>query len=89
MPELPEVEIVKRSLKNKVNYKKIKKIIINNRNLRFKIKKNFEKILLGRSIINISRFSKNIILTLDNHKHCLVHLGMSGTLHLVDYEKKK
>ena len=88
MPELPEVEIVKRSLKNKVNYKKIKKIIINNRNLRFKIKKNFEKILLGRSIINISRFSKNIILTLDNHKHCLVHLGMSGTLHLVDYEKK-
>ena len=57
MPELPEVEIVKRSLKNKVNYKKIKKIIINNRNLRFKIKKNFEKILLGRSIINISRFS--------------------------------
>ena len=39
MPELPEVEIVKRSLKNKVNYKKIKKIIITNRNLRFKIQK--------------------------------------------------
>ena len=88
MPELPEVEIVKRSLKNKVNYKKIKKIIINNRNLRFKINKNFEKILIGRSIINISRFSKNIILTLDNFKYCLVHLGMSGTLHLVDYQKK-
>ena len=44
MPELPEVEIVKRSLKNKVNYKKIKKIIITNRNLRFKIQKNFEKL---------------------------------------------
>ena len=27
MPELPEVEIVKRSLKNKVNYKKIKKLL--------------------------------------------------------------
>ena len=42
MPELPEVEIVKRSLKNKVNYKRIKKIIISNRNLRFKIEKNFD-----------------------------------------------
>jgi len=31
MPELPEVEIVKRSLKNKVNYKKIKKIIENDK----------------------------------------------------------
>ena len=56
MPELPEVEIVKRSLKNKVNYKKIKKIIISNRNLRFKVQKNFETILEGRSIINVSRF---------------------------------
>ena len=66
MPELPEVEIVKRSLKNKVNYKKIKKIIITNRNLRFKIQKNFENLLEGRSITNVSRFSKYIILTLDN-----------------------
>ena len=89
MPELPEVEIVKRSLKNKVNYKKIKKIIITNRNLRFKIQKNFEKLLEGRSITNVSRFSKYIILTLDNYNYCLVHLGMSGTLHLINYKKKE
>ena len=89
MPELPEVEIVKRSLKNKVNYKKIKKIIISNRNLRFKVQKNFETILEGRSIINVSRFSKYIILTLDNQNYCLIHLGMSGTLHLIDNKKRK
>ena len=89
MPELPEVEIVKRSLKNKVNYKKIKKIIITNRDLRFKIPKNFENLLEGRSIINVSRFSKYIILTLDNLNHCLIHLGMSGTLHLINYKKKE
>ena len=89
MPELPEVEIVKRSLKNKVNYKKIKKIIITNRNLRFKIQKNFEKLLEGSSITNVSRFSKYIILTLDNYNYCLIHLGMSGTLHLVNYKKKE
>ena len=89
MPELPEVEIVKRTLKNKVNYKKIKKIIISNRNLRFKIQKNFENILEGRLIIDVSRFSKYIILTLDNYIYCLIHLGMSGTLHLINYKKKK
>tara|TARA_B100000676_G_scaffold54748_1_gene53877 strand:+ start:137 stop:1000 length:864 start_codon:yes stop_codon:yes gene_type:complete len=88
MPELPEVEIVKRSLKNKVKYKKIKKIIISNRNLRFKIQKNFENLLEGRSIITVSRFSKYIILTLDNYSFCLIHLGMSGTLHLIKYKKK-
>ena len=60
MPELPEVEIVKRSLKNKVNYKKIKKIIISNKNLRFKIQKNFKNQLEGRLIIDVSRFSKYI-----------------------------
>ena len=89
MPELPEVEIVKRSLKNKVNYKKIKKIIITNRDLRFKIQKNFEKLLEGRLITNVSRFSKYIILTLDNNNYCLIHLGMSGTLHLINYKKKE
>ena len=89
MPELPEVEIVKRSLKNKVNYKQIKKIIISNRNLRFKIPKNFENILEGRLITGVSRFSKYIILTLDNYIYCLIHLGMSGTLHLIKYKKKE
>ena len=89
MPELPEVEIVKRSLKNKVNYKKIKKIIISNRNLRFKIQKNFKNTLEGRSIIHVSRFSKYIILTMDNYIYCLIHLGMSGTLHLINHKKKE
>ena len=89
MPELPEVEIVKRSLKNKVNYKKIKKIIINNRNLRFKVQNNFENLLAGRLITRVSRFSKYIILSLDNYSYCLIHLGMSGTLHLIDNKKKE
>ena len=89
MPELPEVEIVKRSLKNKVNYKKIKKIIITNRNLRFKVQKNFEKLLEGRKITNVSRFSKYIIISFDNNNYCLIHLGMSGTLHLIDNKKKE
>ena len=41
MPELPEVEIIKQSLKKKIKFKKIKKVTIRNRNLRFKLQKNF------------------------------------------------
>ena len=89
MPELPEVEIVKRSLKNTVKYKKIKKIIVKNRNLRFKIQRDFEKILEGRIISNVSRFSKYVIIVLDNLKYCLIHLGMTGTLHIVNFKQKK
>ena len=88
MPELPEVEIVKRSLKNKVRYKKIKKVIISNRNLRFKVPKKFENNLKNKSIVKVERFSKYIILILNNKKYCIIHLGMSGTLHLVNYGKK-
>ena len=43
MPELPEVEIVKQSLNKSITVNIIKDILIKNRNLRFKIQKNFEK----------------------------------------------
>ena len=36
MPELPEVEIVRQSLNKKIKQKVVKKVIIRNRNLRFK-----------------------------------------------------
>ena len=38
MPELPEVEIVRKSLDKKIRQKKVKKVIIRNKNLRIKIK---------------------------------------------------
>ena len=46
MPELPEVEIVKKSLKKNVKDKKILDVVITNRNLRFKVEKDFEKMLI-------------------------------------------
>ena len=62
MPELPEVEIVKRSLDQKINYKKIQKVIIKNRNLRFKIPQGFEIFLKNKIIKKVNRFSKYLIL---------------------------
>ena len=42
MPELPEVEVVKQSLDRKIKFQKINKVVVRNRNLRFRIPKNFE-----------------------------------------------
>ena len=88
MPELPEVEIVKQSLDKKIKFKKIKRVIVRNRNLRSKIPKNFEVFLKDKNIEKISRFSKYIILHFANDSFCIIHLGMSGTIHLIKRYKK-
>ena len=89
MPELPEVEIVKQSLKKKIKFKKIKKVIVRNRNLRFKLQNDFENVLKNRFVKEISRISKYLIFELDNQKYCIIHLGMSGTIHLISKKKTK
>ena len=83
MPELPEVEIVKKSLKKNVKDKKILDVIVTNRNLRFKVEKDFEKILKNRKIQNVNRYAKNIILKLNGNIYVIIHLGMTGTFHLI------
>ncbi len=88
MPELPEVEVVRQSLNKKIKQKKVKKVIIRNRNLRFKIPLNFASFLQNQKIIKVDRFSKYLILYLSNQKLCLLHLGMSGTIHIV-YKNRK
>ena len=89
MPELPEVEIVRQSLDKKIKQKKVKKVIIRNRNLRFKVPLNFSKLLENQKIIKVDRFSKYLIFNLSNQSYCILHLGMSGTVHLVDNRKKR
>ena len=79
MPELPEVEIVKQSLTKNIKGKKIIKVSVRNRNLRFKVKSSFEQYLKNKLILNISRFSKYLIIELKNQSFCIIHLGMSGT----------
>ena len=88
MPELPEVEIVKQSLNKKIKQKKVKKVIVRNRNLRFKIPINFTKSIIDQKIIEVKRFSKYLIIHLSNKRYCLLHLGMSGTIHLIDNFRK-
>jgi len=79
MPELPEIEIVRRSLFKMVNKAKITNIKINNKNLRYKIPHRFSKQLIGEKILDISRRSKYLIFHFKK-KILLAHFGMSGKL---------
>ena len=87
MPELPEVEIVRQSLDKKIKQKSVKKVIIRNKNLRFKIPNNFKSYLKNKKIIKVGRFSKYLIINFSGGGYCLIHLGMSGTIHILDKKK--
>jgi len=88
MPELPEIEIVKRSLFKKINKAKIVNVKINNRNLRYKIPYTLSKKLINKKILKISRRSKYLIFHFKN-KLLLVHLGMSGKFLIVRSKDNK
>ena len=82
MPELPEIEIVKRSLFKTINKTKIVRVKINNKNLRYKIPHTFSKELKGKKILKITRRSKYLIFHFKENL-LLAHLGMSGKILLM------
>ena len=87
MPELPEVEIIRQSLNKKIKQKRVKNVIIRNRNLRFKIPLNFKRCFKNKKIIKVGRFSKYLIIYFSQGRYCLIHLGMSGTIHILDHKQ--
>ena len=88
MPELPEIEIVKRSLFKKINKAKIVNVKINNKNLRYKISDVLPRKLINEKILKISRRSKYLIFHFKN-KLLLVHFGMSGKFLIVRSKDNK
>ena len=88
MPELPEVEVVRQSLDRAIKQKKVKNVIVRNSNLRFKIPPNFKNLLKNKRVVKVNRFSKYLIICLSDESYCLVHLGMSGTIHMIKDKKK-
>ena len=89
MPELPEVEVVKRSLESKIQNKIIKKVKINDIKLRYKL--NIKKIsqLNNLKIKKIERRSKYLLFHFDKPIIMLVHLGMTGKFFFVNRKSKK
>ena len=80
MPELPEVEVVRRSLNELIAGLKINKVTIYDKNLRYKISKKFKKAIQGQKIISIFRRGKFLLIALKNKNLILIHLGMTGKI---------
>tara|TARA_A100001388_G_scaffold249218_1_gene209769 strand:+ start:1117 stop:1986 length:870 start_codon:yes stop_codon:yes gene_type:complete len=89
MPELPEVEVVKRSLEKKVINLMINKVKINDGNLRYKVNKKEISNLLGKKIRKISRRSKFLIFEMDQSIFMLAHLGMTGKFFFINSKNEK
>ncbi len=87
MPELPEVETTIKGLKV-TQGKKISKILIHTKKLRFKIPNDLKNILLNSKISKIKRIAKYIIIDLDNSYSLIIHLGMSGRLKIKNLNYK-
>lgn len=83
MPELPEVETVRRGLAAAVTGRRIVGVEIHERRLRKPLARNFAAALTGRRIERVRRRAKYLLLDLDDGTSWLVHLGMTGTLVVV------
>ena len=89
MPELPEVEVVKRSLIRNAQDLIIKAVKINDGRLRYKVNKNEIKKIVGLKVIRITRRSKFILFFFNTDLIMLVHLGMTGKFFFISHENKK
>ena len=89
MPELPEVEVVKRSLINKTQNSIIKSVKINDGRLRYKIDKFKIKKIIGLKLKKILRRSKYLLFYFNKNVVMLVHLGMTGKFFYINHKNIK
>ena len=83
MPELPEVETTRRGLEPLISDRKINSVHIYNKKLRWEIPSHLIFTLKNRNIKKISRRAKYLLIHFDNGK-LIIHLGMSGSISVVD-----
>lgn len=80
MPELPEVETVRRGLAPAMEGSVIERTEVNRPDLRWPFPENMATRLTGASIISLRRRSKYILADLSTKETLIVHLGMSGRM---------
>ena len=84
MPELPEVETVKRGLIKTIIDKTILDIEINTDKLRYAIDKNQLVKIKNKVVKQIQRRGKHLIVIIEDNLQLIIHLGMSGVIKVID-----
>jgi formamidopyrimidine-DNA glycosylase len=82
MPELPEVETVRRGLEPVMENAMIRAVHIGRPDLRFPFPQHFAERLAGRRIAGLGRRAKYLIVHLDNGLALIAHMGMSGSFRI-------
>lgn len=87
MPELPEVETTKRGIQPWLEGQTVERLMVRESRLRWPIPDDLSQMVVGRQIQQIARRGKYILLDL-GHGSVLIHLGMSGSLRILQAADK-
>ena len=87
MPELPEVETTLRGIQPHIQQRTIKKLVIRDSRLRWPIPDNLPRLMRGKVIERVERRAKYLLLTLSNGGTVILHLGMSGSLRIIEADE--
>ncbi|MEH6909329.1 MAG: bifunctional DNA-formamidopyrimidine glycosylase/DNA-(apurinic or apyrimidinic site) lyase [Oceanicoccus sp.] len=83
MPELPEVETTRRGIAPHIQGRIVKRLVIRQPKLRWPIPSTLSSLTRNRKILSVERRAKYLLLGLDNGL-IIIHLGMSGSLRIID-----
>jgi len=89
MPELPEVETVRRGLQGAMEGARIVKAEIGRKDLRFPFQKDFVSRLEGQTVNGLGRRAKYLLADLGSGDVLLMHLGMSGSFRVLNDDEQK
>jgi len=89
MPELPEVETVRRGLQPVMEGAKIVKAEARRKDLRFPFQKDFVARLEGQTVTGLGRRAKYLLADLSSGDVLLMHLGMSGSFRIIEEDDQK
>jgi formamidopyrimidine-DNA glycosylase len=82
MPELPEVETVRRGLEPAMEGQRFVKVEVRRGDLRWPLPKDFAQRLQGKTVTGIGRRAKYLLADLSSGEVLIMHLGMSGSFHV-------
>lgn len=85
MPELPEVETVRRGLEPWLKGARIDKVTLNRADLRFPFPQGLAAALEGQTVTHVGRRAKYLLMTISNGKTLLSHLGMTGSWRFAEH----
>lgn len=78
MPELPEVETVRRGLEPSMSGQRLARVTLRRKDLRFPFPRGMARRLTGKKVESLSRRAKYILARIEGGDLLLMHLGMSG-----------